>query len=270
MGLENPGILIVNRIQPKSFREHEISIEEEIFNEFAELSHTDFSTETEDYGRAKQDLQIAYEERLNNGSFDANLQDKKKDALIESIIAGKETWETLIRTIPKPVIRQKTRAEKQKEAKAAQAFERNKYDKLFFGNWNVKSSAIKERFYNDVVAYEYLISKRWGKTVKCPYCDTDKKQYKLVGATRLPRYKCSACHRKFSPLVGTIFQNSNLQLVKWFQAIFLLTMPHQKKISSVKFSEMIGVHQSRGYYIMKKLQATLSSNLLSTLSVELV
>lgn len=263
--------VIVNEVEKRTFEDHKVTLEEEIFAEFAELSHhTDFSGSKESYTIAKADLQIAYEARLNNGSFDANLQDKKKDALIESIIAGRETWDTLIRTIPKPVLRQKTRAEKQRDAKNAERFEKVKYDKLFCGHWNVKSSAIKERFYDDAVAYEYLIAKRWGKTIKCPLCESEKKHYKLVEPGRLPRYKCSSCLRKFSPLVGTIFQNSNLQLTKWFQAIFLLTIPHQNKISSVKFSELIGVHQSRGYYIMKKLQAALSNDLLSSLSVELV
>lgn len=54
---------------------------------------------------------------------------------------------------------------------------------------------------------DYLIKERWNGVITCPYCGNEG-AYVIEGGKR---FKCrsSACYRKFSVTVGTIFEASN-------------------------------------------------------------
>jgi transposase-like protein len=60
---------------------------------------------------------------------------------------------------------------------------------------------------------------RWGKTVTCPYCGSNK-VYDYKNAEH--QHKCYNCNKSFSVLVGTIFQNTKLPLPDWFLCASLI------------------------------------------------
>ena len=85
-------------------------------------------------------------------------------------------------------------------------------------------------FNNEEVCKNAIIETRWGKgeqqDVVCPYCGKHHCKVSKSG-----RFHCTACNHNFSCKVGTIFGDSNLSLVKWFIAMYLISS-HKKGISS--------------------------------------
>jgi len=85
-----------------------------------------------------------------------------------------------------------------------------------------------QRFPSEDACLALLTKLRWPDAVTCPKCGNSK-VYRLRGGTAY-RWICKVHSKsvyRFSPLVGTIFENTNADLRTWFQAIYL--MCHSKK-----------------------------------------
>jgi hypothetical protein len=59
--------------------------------------------------------------------------------------------------------------------------------------------------------------------------------------------------KRFSARLGSIFQDSNIPLKKWFMAIYLITN-HKKGISSVQLGKDIGVTQKSAWFMLHRLR----------------
>jgi transposase-like protein len=84
----------------------------------------------------------------------------------------------------------------------------------------------------------FLVAQRWPDGVRCPRCQSEK-----VNKIGQPwKWQCKQCTKngyRFSPLVGTIFENTNVGLSVWFKVIF--AMCHSKKgISALQIYRMVG------------------------------
>jgi transposase-like protein len=115
-----------------------------------------------------------------------------------------------------------------------------------------------EAFKTEKDCVDYLIETRYenGK-VTCPYkeceCnvwDTEHKVYAFKNGTT---FKCASCKKRFSARVGTIFEDSNIPLKKWFVAIYLLTS-HKKGISSLQLAKDIKVTQKTSWFMLQRLR----------------
>jgi hypothetical protein len=74
--------------------------------------------------------------------------------------------------------------------------------------------------------------------VRCPRCGSEK-VHKLAKPWKWQCKQCATNGYRFSPLVGTIFENTNVGLSVWFKVIF--AMCHSKKgISALQIYRMIG------------------------------
>lgn len=102
---------------------------------------------------------------------------------------------------------------------------------------------------------EYLAKQRWadGKAT-CPYCGHGK-CYSIEDGER---YKCASkeCYKRFKITVGTIFEASNIPLVKWFTAIYLTTA-HKKGVSSYQLGKDIGVTQKSAWFMIHRIREAL-------------
>lgn len=102
------------------------------------------------------------------------------------------------------------------------------------------------------VCREYLAKQRWpdGKAI-CPYCGYGK----CYSIEKGKRYKCGSkeCYKKFSVTVGTIFEASNVPLLKWFTAIYLVTA-HKKGISSYQLGKDISVSQKCAWFMLHRVR----------------
>lgn len=98
-------------------------------------------------------------------------------------------------------------------------------------------------------ALKHLKEIRWHGKPYCPHCG-NKKVYEFKDGKL---YKCASCRKKFTVIVGTIFEDSKIPLRKWFIAIYLITS-HKKGISSLQLSKDIGVTQKTAWFILHRLR----------------
>lgn len=108
-------------------------------------------------------------------------------------------------------------------------------------------------FNNDDVCKNAIIETRWGvgeqQDVVCPYCGKHH-----VNMSKSGRFHCTACNKNFSCKVGTIFEDSNLSLVKWFIAMYLISS-HKKGISSCQLARDIKVTQKTAWNMLHKVRS---------------
>lgn len=104
-------------------------------------------------------------------------------------------------------------------------------------------------FNSNDVCKKAIIESRWPDgDVVCPYCGGHHCAERTDG-----RFRCKACGKNFSCLVGTIFENTKLPLIKWFVAMYLISS-HKKGISSYQLSRDIKVTQSTAWYMLQKIR----------------
>ena len=94
-----------------------------------------------------------------------------------------------------------------------------------------------------------IIESRWSDgNIVCPYCGNHNCTTRTDG-----RFRCKSCRKNFSCLVGTIFENTKLPLIKWFVAMYLISS-HKKGVSSYQLSRDINVTQSTAWYMLQKIR----------------
>ena len=86
-----------------------------------------------------------------------------------------------------------------------------------------------EKFATDEQCLQYIQQMRWPDgVVRCPACgEKDIKRVERKAASKNRRawfYLCleKTCHNQFTPTSGTIFHDTHLPLIVWFQAITLM------------------------------------------------
>lgn len=121
-------------------------------------------------------------------------------------------------------------------------------------------------FPDEQTAIDHFTAIRWKNGAFCPLC----------GSTRVYHFsdkrthKCGDCRKRFSIKVGTIFEDSKIELRKWFAAVWLLTS-HKKGIASTQLAKDIGVTQKTAWFMTHRLRhaiRTLSFNRPLTGAVE--
>jgi transposase-like protein len=98
---------------------------------------------------------------------------------------------------------------------------------------------------------KYLEKKRWNGIPTCPYCSSQRS-----GAKGL-RHNCLDCTNSYSVKVGTVFESSNLPLMKWFMAISLI-LSAKKGISSMQLSRDISVNKNTAWLLQMKIRNAMS------------
>lgn len=109
-------------------------------------------------------------------------------------------------------------------------------------------------FKNDTICREYLEQQRWNGKVECPFCASQKVYRTNRG------FKCADrfCAKKFSVTVGTIFENTKVDLRTWFAAIYLCTSS-KKGISSLQLHRQLGVTQKTAWFILHRVREMLKA-----------
>ena len=108
-------------------------------------------------------------------------------------------------------------------------------------------------FHSEEACLTYWENIRWGNTgITCPHCEAGN-PYKTNRG-----YKCKnvECQKKFTAIVGTIFENTKMPLRTWFGAIFLCAN-HKKGISSLQLGRDLGIHQSSAWFLLHRIRETM-------------
>ena len=104
-------------------------------------------------------------------------------------------------------------------------------------------------FTSDEKCKQAIIQSRWSDgDVVCPYCGGHHCVLRKDG-----KFRCKHCRRNFSCLVGTIFENTKLPLIKWFLAMYFISS-HKKGISSYQLATNIEVTQTTAWYMLQKVR----------------
>jgi transposase-like protein len=106
---------------------------------------------------------------------------------------------------------------------------------------------VHKRFSEDEQCLQYIAEMRWPDgVVRCPTCGDSKIVKVERKSTSKNRrnwfYLCqeSTCRQQFSPTSGTIFQDTHLPLIMWFQAIALV-LNAKKGISAKQLQRDLGI-----------------------------
>lgn len=107
-----------------------------------------------------------------------------------------------------------------------------------------------KQFPDEDACRKYLEKRRWGNTPVCPHCGNAQKIYRYKNGKT---FKCAHCGRQFKVATGTIYENSNIPLQKWFLTYYLISLS-KKGISSIELSKAIGVTQKSAWYLLHKIR----------------
>ncbi|HEX8665765.1 MAG TPA: IS1595 family transposase [Beijerinckiaceae bacterium] len=113
-------------------------------------------------------------------------------------------------------------------------------------------------FPNEEACDRYLVANRWPNGVTCPRCGSDR-AYPLK--TMAFKWECPACAEgnayRFSHLVGTIFENTNVNLREWFRVIHLM-LTSKKGISARQVHRYMGFGSYKtAWYMCHRIRAAL-------------
>ena len=96
---------------------------------------------------------------------------------------------------------------------------------------------------------------RWNNEPVCPYCKS-KNQTKRKNTNR---YQCNNCNTSYSVLVDTIFENTKLDLQRWFLAVSLV-LNAKKGISSRQLARDIDVTKDTAWYMMMRIRKAIPTS----------
>jgi transposase-like protein len=115
----------------------------------------------------------------------------------------------------------------------------------------------QKEFNSEEKCREYLEQQRWNGTPACPFCGS----LNVCRFTNGKTFKCreKQCRKKFSVLVGSIYENTKIPLTKWFLATYILAV-HSKGISSHQLATWLGITQKSAWHLNHRIRQMLSNN----------
>jgi len=109
---------------------------------------------------------------------------------------------------------------------------------------------VQKNYNTQAKCLKLLEQLRWGKSVKCTFCDS--KKVKSI-KNEQGRYSCKNCKRSFSVIVGTIFEETRMPLPKWFQIITLM-LNAKSSVSAKEIQRNIGITYKTAYYACMRIR----------------
>ena len=104
-------------------------------------------------------------------------------------------------------------------------------------------------FPDEQTAIDHFTAIRWKDGAFCPLCGSTKVYHFSDKRT----HKCGDCRKRFSIKVGTIFEDSKIELRKWMMAVWLITS-HKKGVASTTLARDLGVTQKTAWFMLHRLR----------------
>ncbi len=122
----------------------------------------------------------------------------------------------------------------------------------------LSASGFDKLFPNEEACDNYLIANRWPRGVHCPRCGSTN-VYPLK--TMKFKWECPDCREggayRFSHLVGTIFENTKVDLQDWFKVVHLM-MGAKKGISAMQVQRHMGFGSYKtAWYVCHRIRTAL-------------
>ena len=101
-------------------------------------------------------------------------------------------------------------------------------------------------FPDEQTCIDHLTELRWNGNIVSPF-DSNSKVYVCKGN----KYKCKTTGKYFNVKTSTLFDNTKIELQKWFLAIWLVT-GHKKGISSLQLGRDIDTTQKTAWFMLQR------------------
>ena len=111
----------------------------------------------------------------------------------------------------------------------------------------------QKRFGTESACEKVLVKIRWPDGFICPRCKSKVASF----ITTRKKYQCSQCRYQISITAGTLFHSTNLPLVKWFWAIYLISTD-KGGISALRLAKHIGVSWPTARQMLKKIRMAMA------------
>lgn len=203
-----------------------MTIEDEIWDEFNSLS-----SGYENLVSVKEAFNVSFEctiGLLNRIDKSQNIwyqnSQVHSDELIEKVLIGEKKWDQIVDDLPKRLV--------------------TEYHEPEFRKLNKLLLSV---FHTPDHAFDYLKIKRFPLGVSCIRCGSS-----TIYHTNTGQYKCPSCNYKFIETTKTIFNNTKLDLTKWYSAIVILTS--KNRISSHRLADILRLTQKTTYYMARKIK----------------
>ena len=103
-------------------------------------------------------------------------------------------------------------------------------------------------FPNEQTCIDHLETLRWNGNVISPF-DASSKIYNCKGN----KYKCKNTGKYFNVKTDTMFDNTKMELQKWFLAIWIVTS-HKKGISSLQLGRDLNITQKSAWFMLQRIR----------------
>jgi transposase-like protein len=111
-----------------------------------------------------------------------------------------------------------------------------------------------DHFNDEAAAYAFVEARICANGRVCPHCGVVDKSGALKGKSdRVGLYKCYACRKKFTVKVGTIFEDSHIQMRDWLVAIQLVCSS-KKGISANQLHRTIGITLKSAWFMGHRIR----------------
>jgi transposase-like protein len=128
---------------------------------------------------------------------------------------------------------------------------------------------IQVQYHNEAAAFEALEEIMWPNGPVCPHCGALDRLGRLENqrtkaSKKHPEgrlihglWKCYHCKQKFTVRVGTIFEDSHLELHKWLQAAFLMCSS-KKGVSTNQLHRTLGCTLKTAWFVSMRLREAMA------------
>lgn len=111
----------------------------------------------------------------------------------------------------------------------------------------------QKRFGTEKACASAIAKYRWPNGFVCPSCGNHVAWY--ISSRKV--YECSKCRQQTSVTAGTLFHSTNLPLVKWFWAIYLMTTD-KGGISATRLAKQVEVSWLTARNMLRKLRTAMA------------
>lgn len=113
-------------------------------------------------------------------------------------------------------------------------------------------------FNDEAAAYAFVEARVWSSGRPCPHCGVMDRSAPLKGkTTRIGLYKCYACRKPFTVKVGTIFEDSHIQMRDWLVAIHLMCAS-KKGFSANQMHRTLGITLKSAWFMEHRLREAMA------------
>jgi transposase-like protein len=103
-------------------------------------------------------------------------------------------------------------------------------------------------FDNEQACIDHLTALRWNGHVVSPFDESSK-----VYICKNNKYRCKNTGKYFNVKTATLFDNTKVELQKWFIAIYVVT-GHGKGISSMQLGRDLNITQKTAWFMLQRIR----------------